>query len=256
MTTIGEAMSETETDIKQAVSTEPATAAEPQAEARQETEPEAPRTFSQAEVDALIQKRLAKESRRYEKRIAEVAAKAAQPPAPQREQFATDEEHQQAQLRHTIAQEAERIAEQKLQERERKTAQDKALESFWSRADDVAERFPDFHTAIRNPDVPIRDHVFDFIVEAEAGPEVAYWLAKHPDEAHRIAEMSPVKAVMKLMQVEAELKAKPQKRISNAPEPITPVGRGRASASDLPSDDDDIETWMAKERKRKANLRK
>lgn len=253
--TVGEAMSEAETDVKQTgAPTEPPTAGETQDEARQETEQQTPRVFTQEEVDKLVQKRLAKESRRYERRLAEVAASAAKQaaPEPQREEFATDEEHQQAKLRHTIAREAERIAESKVREQAQKSAQEASMTAFWDRADEVAERFPDFHSAVRAEGVPIHGHILDFVLESQTGPEVAYWLAKNVDDAQRIAAMSPVKAVMKLMQVEAELKAKPQQRISKAPDPMTPVNKGRAAASAMPSDDDDIETWMAKERARQA----
>jgi len=62
--------------------------------------------------------------------------------------------------------------------------------------------------------------------------------------------MSAIGAAVELSKLEREL-ATPKARPSNAPEPITPVGtRGRASTSNLPSDDDDIDTWMKKERKR------
>ena len=63
--------------------------------------------------------------------------------------------------------------------------------------------------------------------------------------------MTPVKAARELTRIEAEILAKPKAQPSNAPEPITPVGsRGKSSTSTMPSDDDDIDTWMRKERER------
>jgi hypothetical protein len=63
--------------------------------------------------------------------------------------------------------------------------------------------------------------------------------------------MSPVKAARELARLEAELASKPKAQPSKAPEPIRPVGsRGAGSSSSLPSDDDDIATWMRKERER------
>lgn len=256
MSTEGEATSVIE-DVKPDAAV-PATAADAQPEVRQETEQETPRVFSQAEVDALIQKRLAKEQRRAEARIADAVAKAtreAKPP-PQRSDFASDDEHQQAQFQHAILKEAERIAEQKVAETQRKTAHESAVQAFWDKADEVSDRFPDFHSVVRDPTLPLRDHVFDFVMEAENGPEVAYWLAKNRSEADRIAAMSPVKAVLRLAQVQAELAAKPKQTISNAPAPMKPIGRGRTSDSDLPQDSDDAETWVRKERARLAKLRR
>lgn len=237
--------------------TEQATAAATQV--NEEGQAKEERTFSQAEVDALIQKRLAKEARRSERRIAEELAKARQTqqtPPPSREEFATDEDHQRASLDHVIAKKAEALAEQKLAERRERETMEESTAAFWEKADELTERYPDFDSVVRDPDLPLNGPILEFVMDSDIGPELAYHLGKHKGEALKLARMSPVKAVMRLLEIQTEIKSKPKARISSAPEPMQPVGnRGRATASALPSDSDDMETWAAKERARIAKLR-
>ena len=237
--------------------TEQATAAEPQV--NEEGQEKEARTFSQAEVDALIQKRLAKEARRSERRIAEELAKVRQTqqaPPPSRDEFATDEEHQRASLDHVIAKRAEELAEKKLAERRERETMEQSTAAFWEKADELTERFPDFDSVVRDPDLPLNGPILEFVMDSDIGPELAYHLGKHKGEALKLARMSPVKAVMRLLEIQNEIKSKPKARISAAPEPMQPVGnRGRSTSTAMPSDSDDMETWAAKERARLAKLR-
>lgn len=237
--------------------TESATAADIQE--TEEGQAKEERTFSQAEVDALIQKRLAKEARRSERRIAEELAKVRQTqqtPPPSRDEYATDEEHQRASLDHVIARKAEELAEKKLAERREREALEQSTAAFWEKADEISERYPDFDAVVRDPDLPLNGPILEFVMDSDIGPELAYHLGKHKGEALKLARMSPVKAVLRLVEIQNEIKAKPKARISSAPEPMQPVGNsGRSTASALPSDSDDMETWMAKERARVAKLR-
>lgn len=238
--------------------TEQATAAA--AQVSEEGQAKEERVFSQAEVDALIQKRLAKEARRSERRIAEELARFRQeqrPQPPSRGEFATDEDHQRAELEHVIAKKAEELAERKLAERRERETLEQSTAAFWEKADELVERYPDFDSVVRDPDLPLNGPILEFVMDSDIGPELAYHLGKHKGEALKLARMSPVKAVMRLVEIQNEIKSKPKARVSSAPEPMQPVGnRGRSTASALPSDSDDMETWMAKERARVANLRK
>lgn len=220
------------------------TAGEDQAEEQQEEIKE--KTFSQAEVDAMIQKRLLKEERRLHRRLEQQLreqqqAQEAQKP---REAFQDDEAYIKAQIERL----AEQRAAEKLAERQRQAEAERRSESFLEKAEAAAERYPDFQAVVSNPSLPINDEMAEFIAESDLGADLAYYLGKHPTRAAEIARMSPVKAARELTRIETDLASRPQARVSKAPEPITPVGnRGRASTSSLPSDDDDIETWMRKE---------
>lgn len=205
------------------------------------------RVFTQAELDAAIQKRLVKEQRRIERQLREQLAQQATAQPPKREAFQDDEAFLRAQIEH----QAEQLARQKIEERTKAEQAEKLAESFQEKAEKAAERYPDFQAVVGNPALPINDAMAEFIAESDHGPDVAYFLGKNPMKAAQIAQMTPVKAARELARIETELAAKPKATPSKAPDPITPVGsRGKSAASTLPSDDDDIETWMRKERER------
>jgi hypothetical protein len=244
-----------------------ATAAEgdgdqPQEQAEQQ-EAKPPKTFSQEEVDALIQKRLTKEARRSERLMAQKLAemqsqqKPSTKPEPKREDFADDEAHQRAQIDHVVEQRAQERAVQLVQQTQQQQRQQSAVTQFWERADELAERYPDFEAVVTNPNVPLNGPILEFVTESEVGPELAYHLGKNRTKALSIAQMTPIQAARALMTLESELKAKPKAQPSRAPDPMNPVGnRGSASRSSMPSDDDDVDTWRQKEieRMKKAGL--
>ena len=230
------------------LNTPPVTAADGVVEPKQD---EPAKTFTQAEVDALIQKRLLKEERRVHRRIEQQLREQKQSEVlktePRRDDFRDDEAFTQAQIDHL----AERKAAEKLAERERAQQQEKVAESFLEKAEKAQERYPDYHAVVGNPTLAINEGMVEFIADSEHGADVAYYLGKNPMKAAQIAQMSPIKAARELSRIESEIASKPKANPSKAPEPISPVGtRGKASSSPLPSDEDDIETWMKKEQAR------
>lgn len=235
------------------LNTPEATAADGVVEKKQD---EQSKTFTQAEVDALIQKRLLKEERRVHRRIEQLQreqqqARVLEQP-PQRESFRDDEAYTVAQLEHL----AEVKAAQKLEQRARAAEAERRSESFIEKAEKASERYADFQAVVANPALPINDGMAEFIAESDLGADVAYFLGKNPMKAAQIAQLSPMKAARELTRIEAEIAARPKATPSKAPDPISPVGtRGKPSSSSLPSDDDDIATWMQKERERLSKRR-
>lgn len=214
------------------------------------------RKFTQAELDAAIQRRLLKEERRVHRRIEqqmrEQMSKQIAEVEPKREAFRDDEEFARAQIEHI----AEVKAAEKLAERERVQKADRRAEAFLEKAEKAGERYADFQSVISNPNLRINEEMAEFISESDHGPDVAYFLGKNPLKAADIASMSPMQAARALLSIETEIASKPKATPSKAPEPINPVGsRGKASSSPLPSDDDDMETWARKERARLAQRR-
>jgi hypothetical protein len=226
------------------LNTPPVTAADGVVEPKQE---EQPKTFTQAEVDALIQKRLVKEARRQARNAEQVARERVLANEPKREEFRDDEAFSQAHIEHL----AEKKAAEKLAQRERAEQQERAAESFLEKAEKAQERYPDYQAVVGNPSLAINEGMVEFIAESDLGADVAYFLGKNPMKAAQIAQMSPIKAARELSRIESEIASKPKANPSKAPEPISPVGtRGKSSVSALPSDEDDIETWMKKEQAR------
>ena len=236
-------------DVKPTVPDTPeATAAEGEVDKQEQAKE---KVFTQAEVDALIQKRLLKEERRVHRRIEaqqreQQASRIAQE-EPKRDEFRDDDAYTQARVDHLAAKRAEEI----LAQREQARRQEERTESFLEKAERASERYPDYMTVVGNPSLPINDHMAEFISESEGGEEVAYYLGKNLAKAAQIAKLSPVGAVLEMTRLAAELASKPKATPSKAPEPIKPVGtRGKPTSSAMPSDDDPIDVWMKKEQAR------
>jgi hypothetical protein len=209
------------------------------------------KTFTQAEVDAMVQKRLLKEERRVHRRIEQQLREQQQSEVlkvePRRETFQDDQAYIDAQIEHRAAV----LASQRMAEREQQLEAEKRSESFIEKAEKASERYADFQQVVGNPSLRINEAMAEYISDSDMGADVAYHLGKNPSQAAQIAQLSPIRAAKELARLESELAARPKAKPSQAPEPITPVGtRGKASTSSLPSDNDDIDTWMRKEQAR------
>lgn len=204
------------------------------------------KTFTQAEVDALVQKRLLKEQRRLNRQMQEQFAQRTNQQPPKRESFRDDEEFLQAQIDHR----AEQLAQQKLAERQKAEQSERMAESFLEKAEKAIERYPDFQAVVSNPALPINEPMAEFIAESDMGPDVAYYLGKNPGKAAQIAAMTPVKAAIALKGIEAEIAAKPAPtKPSAAPAPIKPIGASSASTkSPAEMTDAEYAKWRKKGR--------
>lgn len=99
------------------------------------------------------------------------------------------------QVRETI--EAERAAERQAKEDELLVA----------RVNAARDRIPDFDEVITSRDksrTMVPSHIIAAIRESEVGAEIAYHLAKNPDEEKRIYGLSPAKALLALGKIELE----------------------------------------------------
>ena len=128
----------------------------------------------------------------------------------------------------------ERQDTQAAMEREHR-AKEKA--TFQDRTEKARTKYADFDDVVFGGEaVPVTQPMMDAIFDSEHGPDIAYHLGKHPDDAKRIAGLSPVAAIREIGKIEARFLqgAMPpeQKRTSKAPEPITPVGGAGASDKD------------------------
>jgi outer membrane translocation and assembly module TamA len=207
-------------------------------------------TLTEEELQARIERATAKAAAKAERRAFREATQRlqsqTQQTAPTREAFANDEAFNEANRQHAIREEAKRLLEdqRKAEEAERRQ------EAFLEKAEKASEKYPDFQMVVSNPALPITDAMAEYIADSDLGADVAYYLGKNPMKAQQIAALSPVKAARELAKLESELAARPKATPSKAPDPIKPVGSRGSSASALPSDDDDISTWMRKEEER------
>lgn len=195
------------------------------------------KTFTQEEVDAVVQKRLQKEERKTVRRVEqqhrEQLEARSREIAPQREAFVDDDAYIAAQVDHL----AEKKAAEKFEQRDRASKQETAHEAFHERAEAVKAKHADFDAVVSNPSLMINDGMAEFINDSESGPDLAYFLGKNPAKAAEIAGLSPIKAARELTRIESELSTKPQVKTSSAPAPITPVGTRGSAAPTLANAD-------------------
>lgn len=126
---------------------------------------------------------------------------------------------------------AERVAQRHRQEQAetaQATATQLAAEAFSYRETEARERFADYDTVTRNPNVAITPDMASLIRDSEHGPDIAYHLGKNPAEAARIASLSPIRQAAELGKLEVALAApKPSRKVPAAPvQPVSAIAAG------------------------------
>ena len=210
-------MSEENLAVVETVPEQAATAA-PETEVKS-PEAEAPKTFSQEDLDAAIGKRLAREQRKWEReqaqRIAETQTLRA-PPVQSVDQFESTEAYAEAL--------ALQKAEQLLAQREAAKQQSQVLESYHDKEEEARSKYDDFEQVAYNPKLPITEVMAETIRSSDVGPELAYYLGTNPKDADRISRLTPLAQAKEIGKIEAKLASDPpMKRTSSAPAPISPV---------------------------------
>ena len=208
--------------------------------------------YSQAEIDAMIGKRLAREQRKWERdqaqRQSEQQTLRAAPTATA-DQFESTEAY------------AEALALQKAEEliakREAAKQQSQVLESYHDLEEEARTKYDDFEQVAYNPKLPVTNVMAEAIQSSEIGPELAYYLGSNPKEADRISRMTPLGQAKEIGKIEAKLvSAPPVKKTTSAPAPISPV-TARSSGSPAYDTTDPRSTktmtdsqWIEAERRR------
>jgi hypothetical protein len=186
----------------------------------EQTDQPAEKTYTQAEIDAMIGKRLAREQRKWERDQATKAAetqtlRSTPAEAPSADSFTSPEDYAQA----LALQKAQELVAQRDADSEEK----------------VRDKYDDYDQVARNPNVPITEVMAEAIYESDVGPEVAYYLGSNVKEAARISRLSPFMQAKEIGKIEARLASDPPvKKTSNAPAPISPV---TARSTGAPSHD-------------------
>lgn len=162
---------------------------------------------------------------------------------PLRSQFPTDDDYIEA-LSDFKARQA--IANREREEAEAHADAEAAeIAAQWSKRQDSAMKvFPDYAEVIGKSELQIPPHVHQAILESDQGPQIAYYLALHPEEAKRVAQMKPIQAIKRIASLErslADIEEEPEKpakaevtpslpQKSKAPAPIEPVKSVPSSA--------------------------
>lgn len=177
--------------------------------------------FTQAELDAMIGKRLAREQRKWEReqqaKQAEMQARQSVPAElPPADQFESPEAYAEAL--------AVRKAEELIAQRELQKQRIQIEEAYADREEEARSKYNDFEQIAYNPQLRVTDVMAETIKASDIGPDLAYWLGSNPKEADRISRLSPLLQAREIGKIEAKLSIEPpQKKTTSAPEPIRPV---------------------------------
>lgn len=112
--------------------------------------------------------------------------------------------------------------------------------TFAERVSIAQQSIADFDQVVGAAEVEISPHVREVLLDSDAGPVLAYVLAKNPDEARRISKMSPLMAARELGRIEAAIAqhgvppSAPAagRPVSNAPPPARPTPTGASASKD------------------------
>jgi hypothetical protein len=184
--------------------------------------------YSQAEIDAMIGKRLAREQRKWEREQAQRGAEKQIVPTdlPSPDQFQSPTDYAEF-----IRAEADKL----VQQREAAKQQSQVLESYQEREEQARDKYDDFEQVAYNPNLPITNVMAETIQHSDIGPELAYYLGSNPKDADRISRLTPFMQAKEIGKIEAKLADNPPvKRTTSAPAPISPV---TARTSGSPSHD-------------------
>jgi len=177
-----------------------------------------PKTFTQEELDDILQKRIARERRKLEREMQQHQPQQAQPKLLSRDQFASDDEYIDA------------VTDAKIAHKEAARRHSEVLAKFSEKEEEAIEKYGDYDQVVRNNNsLPITDAMADVIRESDIGPDIAYYLGTNVKEAARISKLSIIQQAKEIGKIEARLDgaldgaSAPQKKVSNAPAPINPV---------------------------------
>ena len=230
-----------------AVEETPQAKTEPQSGADESQQPEDEGETEEAKApraNGRVRKidRLTRENEQLRAQLAQVQPKptAPEPPPPPVEpagkphlrDYPTLEAYQEALTDWKIDQrEAQRKAEAAQAEAQ---AQARKIQTAWDTAQDTARNaysdYDDVIQSVRVPEGPGVPAMRQALLEDDHGGEALYYLATHPDDLKRIAQLSPVSAVKEIGRLTVQFTkssaaGNPKPAISNAPRPPAPLSR-------------------------------
>jgi len=141
---------------------------------------------------------------------------------------------------------------------------DEVLQGHKAREKTFAESVDDYRAVAYNDDLKISNDMAAEIRASDIGPEIAYYLGKHPEEAAVISRKPMREAIREIAHLEGQLlaekaKVKP-KTVSKAPPPPAKIAGSEpgvtVSTDDPKSDKMSDEAWFKAEDRRQAKLRK
>lgn len=130
-----------------------------------------------------------------------------------------------------LQREAKRLAKAEFTTFTAQQAEQKVVEKFSTRAEELKKVHADFDVKLNNPAVPkLHGRAARVVVQSEIGPDIAYHLASNVDKAAKIARMDPDQQIVAIGKIETQLeqeqeRAKTQGTAANASNGKTGTGK-------------------------------
>lgn len=190
------------------------------------------------------------------------------PPREEKAKSLSDFDYDEGKYQQYVWSEAERRAElaaQRVAEgMTSKLEAERRQEQFRKREATFAKTVDDYEEVVQDRYLPISPVMADEIRGSDIGPELAYYLGKHPEEASEIARSAPQVAIRKMVALEGRLQSQKSNakgnKVSKAPPPPSKTVKGaepglRVATTDPASDKMSDEEWFKREALRQAKLR-
>lgn len=202
-------------------------------------EPQEPQTEDKPKVTGSFQKRIDKLTREKEfwkeqaltpKQVAQQAAQTETPTVtgkPSENDFETHAEFVEALTDWKVDQKVKSF-EAKQNEEKAKTHQKTQEEQLFEAKKAFAAAVPDFAEVMADADFLISPALTSEVNSPEYGPQLAYFLAKNPEEVEKLNDLAPLALSRAIGRLESRFTTAPQKtaaKVTNAPAPPNPVGR-------------------------------
>ena len=148
-------------------------------------------------------------------------------------------------------QRAAKIVEERLKARDEQVSKakaeeaDRTLTQNWQKSvEKVRDKYDDYDEVTQDEGFNPTPAMARAMLESDQKAEIAYYLAKNPEEMERIAKMSPLRQAAEVLKLEDKVASKaPAKKPSKAPAPIDPVG-GKSGSEGRLRDDLPMDEWL------------
>lgn len=154
-------------------------------------------------------------------------------PRPQRAQFVSDDDYQEALTDWKVDQ---KLAERQQEEQQARAnaAQQQLADNWQKRLTAAKTELTDFDDVVGKSEVDLPNHIYVAVVESDLGPDLAYYLAQNPEEARLLKGMSPTAALRMLGKLEDRLAAEKAPPKKDEPKPGTKTNTAPPEKSKAP----------------------
>lgn len=203
-----------------------------------EVKPEAEKSFTQAELNEIIQKEKAKAEAKAERRamrayretLEKFAPKSQEPEAdngrPTQANYANVDDYVEAMADWKLEQRDQAQRQQQQAQQARSTVE--KTESFYAEA----AKIPGFDRDVFD-ELPLTPAIANALIDSDVPAKLMAHLSTHPEEVTRIAGLSPARQAAEIGKLETKLATAQPVTVSKAPAPIKPIGtKGSATNSD------------------------